>query len=284
LVCIILHKILQVIPDLIEKADMFAGCSNGGMLSMAFAYGINPMLGRAILELTSEKIFYRGQNIVANVLVPKYTSKSLKTVVRAIWKNWRLADTKKKIVLPAFLLDNREEDKTKRSQVPVVFHNFGTDNPMLNELASDLVLRASVAPTYFPSYQGYIDGGIFDLEPSKTALLYAHSPNKGNKNLEDIVLLSIGTGKVQRFQEGTTLKWGIAQWAPRMLDVMWDGMVMRSIETCRDYLGSRYLRIQLPLEKDITLDDPKQIPLLINMGLNINVEEYIAWIIQNLYS
>jgi hypothetical protein len=140
----------------------------------------------------------------------------------------------------------------------VLFHNINNeDTPMGNEMAADVVLRATVAPTYFTSHKSHVDGGLFDLEPSSSALLLAMAPTGEQIPLEDIVLLSLGTGTVQRYVEGET-SWGITQWLPKLMDMMWDGMVMKSINTCTQLLGDRYYRVQMHLDHDITLDDPAQ--------------------------
>ena len=48
------------------------------------------------------------------------------------------------------------------------------------------------------------------------------------------------------------------QWIPKLTGVLWDGMVMKSEETCRMLLGDRYMRINPIMPEEIPMDDPKQ--------------------------
>lgn len=49
----------------------------------------------------------------------------------------------------------------------------------------------------------------------------------------------------------------IAQWLPKVTGMLWDGMVMKSGNTCKELLGDRYLRIDPLIPEEIGLDDPK---------------------------
>ena len=53
------------------------------------------------------------------------------------------------------------------------------------------------------------------------------------------------------------LRLTIAQWLPKVTGMLWDGMVMKSGNTCKELLGDRYLRIDPLIPEEIGLDDPK---------------------------
>jgi len=88
--------------------------------------------------------------------------------------------------------------------------------------------------------------------------MLAISPSHLHQPLEDIVMLSFGTGLLPKSVEGDSLNWGVAQWLPRLTSILWDGMVMKTEQTCSLLLGDRYHRINPVLAEDIPMDDPKQ--------------------------
>ena len=90
------------------------------------------------------------------------------------------------------------------------------------------------------------------------------SPKGGNIPLEDIVLLSIGTGKVKRFI-GEETPWGVAQWLPKLTNLLWDGMVMKSELICKQLLGDRYHRCDAILEEEIAMDEAATSKYILNM-------------------
>ncbi|KAL6049855.1 putative sporulation hydrolase CotR [Balamuthia mandrillaris] len=157
-------------------------------------------------------------------------------------------------------------------------------NPMINELASDVVLRTAAAPTYFPSFQQHVDGGMFAHDPASAALTYAISPNYLAKNLKDVRLLSFGTGKVNHYYEDENHDWGYVQWVPKLTNLLWDGMIMHSENICRELLGERYYRFNPVLETEIALDNPLAIPELVETAKKLDLSALVEWIGEQFYS
>ena len=83
--------------------------------------------------------------------------------------------------------------KRGRIGAPVFAHNFPGSHH-LDELVVDVALRSAAAPTVFPSHQGHIDGGMVANNPSTVAIAMALGHKTPRPALEDIRVLSIGTG------------------------------------------------------------------------------------------
>ncbi|MCH5374468.1 MAG: patatin-like phospholipase family protein, partial [Planctomycetes bacterium] len=175
-----------------------------------------------------------------------YDNKNLRSEVKKIWDKTLLKDLKKKVLIASFDLDNEDPDPEKRAWKPKFFHNFpGNDSD--GDLEVYLIaLYSSAAPTYFPSVDGYVDGGVVANNPSMAALaqvLDSRAKIKERPGLDDIVLLSVGTGQLPYFIKGTRLDWGFAQWAKPIISLMMDGSMGVADYQCQQLLGKHYHRI-----------------------------------------
>eukprot|EP01117_Protostelium_nocturnum_P019052 TRINITY_DN813_c1_g1_i4.p1 TRINITY_DN813_c1_g1~~TRINITY_DN813_c1_g1_i4.p1 ORF type:complete len:235 (+),score=37.27 TRINITY_DN813_c1_g1_i4:500-1204(+) len=231
-----------------------------------------------MLEVTGDTIF--KTSMLSNALnSAKYRNNHLKIVCDLIWREHKLKDAKKTLLIPAFLLDN--EEKENRSCEPRVFHTFGNEHD--DELASDVVMRTIAAPTIFPSYQKYVDGGLFAHDPSSQTLSFVLSPKRMNKNPREVCLLSFGTGRVFRFYDDPNHDWGYYQWISRLPACFWEGMLGNSGMICKEILGDQYFRLDPPLESEIAMDDPLVIPELTKIANEYDITSVLSWIKEQVY-
>lgn len=117
-------------------------------------------------------------------------------------------------------------------------------------------MYTSAAPTYFPSVDGYIDGGVFANNPSMIAIAQAISrsnrPSERAK-LDDTILLSVGTGVSLHYIKGKTLDWGYAQWIKPLIEILRGGVAGIADFQARELLGSRYKRLQVVFDPGETI-------------------------------
>ena len=138
----------------------------------------------------------------------------------------------------------------------------GLVEPDLDLKVWDVATRTSAAPTYFPVFKGYTDGGIVANNPSiiATSKAMTHFHNVTPRNT---VLLSVGAGAYPRHTDVfSSLKhsdgdlqskaksndslllhsdWGIRQWIPFLLDILIDGDGVTTEMVMNYLLGNRFI-------------------------------------------
>jgi len=182
-------------------------------------------------------------------------------------------------VIATFQLDSGIVTKAGvRSWKPKFFHNFPEASTDSEQLVVDVALRTTAAPTYFPVYQGFIDGGVAANNPSMCALAQALDPTTANRTLDDISLLSVGTGLTPHFIEGETHDWGYVQWATRLVGIVMGGISGVADFECRQVLAGRYRRLDLVLPHDIALDDVDDVGFLADLAGAHDLDDDIAWL------
>ena len=148
----------------------------------------------------------------------------------------------------------------------------------MHEKVVDVALKTAAAPTYFPVYDGFIDGGVVANNPSVCALTQAINPPTGAQKLDDISLLSLGTGNNPKYMEVRDPNLGLVQWAPRMINLMLEGGAGLADYQCEQLLGMQYLRVNPILPETIAMDEVSKIPLLIDVASNFDLSGTIFWL------
>jgi patatin-like phospholipase/acyl hydrolase len=107
----------------------------------------------------------------------------------------------------------------------------------------DVALYTSAAPTYFPTYRGYVDGGVVSNNPSMCAVAQALEPTTGKQKLRDIRVLSMGTGYNPKYITAENEDWGFIEWAPHLISLMLEGSMGLADYQCRQLLETHYQRV-----------------------------------------
>jgi hypothetical protein len=191
-----------------------------------------------------------------------------------------LGQLPRRVLVSSFDLDNdpvRDPDET-RTWKPKFFHNYPGSGSDAAQKIVDVALRTANAPTYFPIYQGYIDGGVVANNPSMCALAQALDEGTGGQHLGDIALLSISTGSYPKYLTSQDGDWGWAQWARPIIEIMFEGSVGVADYQCQRLLGIRYQRLNPILPAPISMDAVDQIPTLVQIAQSVNLEKTIIWL------
>nr|CAF05652.1 patatin-like protein [Archangium disciforme] len=212
----LLKRIDQLRPGFLDQVDLVAGTSAGAISALIIAAAREPAVGleqARQLWLTHE-LFHSslrtrlGAIIGMNALTP---SKNMARALTHILGDKTLGDLKRKVVIPAFKLDDENPDENRREWKPRVFHNFpGADFVNPGDRLVDLALRSSSLPIVSPVYQGYVDGGLFANNPTMAAVAQAIYAKAAD--LRDLLVFSQGAGDMVHYLKGYNENWGWWKW------------------------------------------------------------------------
>jgi len=205
----------------------------------------------------------------------------LKKIVKDIFGNAKLSDLNKKVAIVAFDLDNDVKDRKYRSWKTKVFHNFeGTDTDGDAKIV-DVILYTTAAPTFFPITEGFVDGGVAANNPAMIGLAQALDSRAANQKLDDIKILSLGTGKSTRHIKGNDLDWGFAQWAPYILYLFMEAGIDVVNFQAKQILGDRFLRLDPHLGAHYSPDAVGKVDEMIQIANDYDIEKAVAWLKEN---
>jgi len=197
--------------NIADHFDLITGTSTGGIIALGLGLGLRP---REIVEFyvnEAPKIFpsWFGLKSWQHWLYRKFSQRPLEDALRRCFKDRRLADSKKRLVIPSY---NLGEDDV---------YLFRT--PHATRLKRDykvpvwkIALATSAAPTYFPCCRHVdnvrlIDGGVWANNPTMVGIVEAQATL--GIPLGDIRVLSIGTSDAVAHRKAR-LNWGgLIQWA-----------------------------------------------------------------------
>ena len=276
----ILKRLWDKKPQLLKGTNLFAGTSTGGLISLTLAYGLNAQdVDNLYCYENIKKIFTPKR---FNLIHPRFKNKELKDFITSIVPiETRISDLKKLIFIPAFNLQGITKDHWQG-----VFFNNIKENPTYNEKIVDVAIASSAAPTYFPSHNNYIDGGVITNSPAIAAVITTMHNAPGKYKLDDFRVISIGTGITPKRIKSKTTNWGILQWALRpfftvklpLISVLLNDTVPLEDLYCRELLRDNYHRINPILLEDIDIDDYKKVPILKEAANKYNLEKANSFI------
>lgn len=272
---------------MLGTVDLVSGTSTGGLLALAIAKGMDLEVIREVYVKDGPKIFADQllDDIIdlGKIIGADYSIKPLERVLNRVFGDTKLSQLSKRVLITAFDLDNEADSPQKRTWKPKLFHNFPGRDSDGNELARKVGAYTSAAPTYFPSVDGYIDGGVFAGNPAMCALAQTQDRRASQAKLEDVVLLSLGTGTNLQYIKGKNLDWGLSQWVQPLISLMFDGVSGIADFQCRQFLDSRYHRLApvVPAGTRWPMDEVRVIPDMIEFASKVDLSETVRWLKQH---
>jgi patatin-like phospholipase/acyl hydrolase len=293
IVTVVLLKRLAQEPgleDWLNSVDLIAGTSTGGLIALGLGRGLD-LDAIEDLYVKQGKVIFDDSWLddvidLGKLIGADYKIKGLRRVVRdVLGEDTTLGDLDPNVLITTFDLDNIDDPSRKsgapRSWKPKLFHNFPGESSDRGVLAWKVGVYTAAAPTYFPSFEGYVDGGVYATNPSMCALAQALDTRYGPPaSLPDIALLSLGTGTSLTYIPGKSLDWGYAQWAKPLVNLMMDGVAGIADFQCNQLLGKRYKRLApvFPEGTTYAMDDVKRIHDMIDFASHVDIGETVDWL------
>ena len=273
-------------PGFLKNVKLFAGTSTGSILAVALAAGRRPGELAELYQKQGEEAFSDSwlDNVrdMGRLIGADFSEHNLKRILEKLFGNATLGDLPRRVLIPAFDLGGTP-GRGEKCWKPKFFHNFPGCDSDAKEKIVDVIMRSCAAPASFPTYQGYIDGGVAANNPAMAALTQVLDRRAKTRPpaLEHIRLLSLGTGFNRQFIRGQRLNWGYAQWAKPIIRLMMDGMTGVADYQCRQLLGEHYHRLAPALPKPVTMDAVKQTATLVRYANQVPLDNSLAWLRRN---
>lgn len=277
----LLSRLVAEVPALIPNTNLFAGTSSGSFIALGLASGMMPEQVAGIFSPENGRYIFTPSFLP--ILRPKYDNTHLAAVLGSIFPiGRRLGDLGRRVLALSFQVTRPDGG----SWSPVYFHNY-PGSPVLEEPVVDVALSSSAAPIYFPSFQDRIDGGMVASNPAVAAIAIAVDAQAGGQSLDDLTLLSIGSGSLPQEITADTNGWGALQWAlyPEppfpLFSIMGEGVISVDTFFASRLLGNRFFRLNPELPESIPLDDYGRIPDLMALAQKTDLTPVIEWLSHN---
>jgi len=266
----VLRLLDRAYPGFLASIDMVAGTSAGGICALEVAAGADLLPMEDMFVNHSSDIFHEGfisrlDNAVDRLPTAPYGSKTRMDVFQKEISRFGgyqyICQLPKKVCICTTRLKPKPSLGDDGNQCDIeLLHNLdGSCEEKTKITIIDAAMRTSAAPTYFPLWQGYADGGLICGNPSTAALSLA--VDKLHLPLSEIRVLSIGTGRTMPAIPATDkpeLAWGTYGWLKHelIIDLMAEGNKSMSHLMTRQLLGETgYRRIDFTLSHSVATDD-----------------------------
>ncbi len=269
--------------------DLYAGTSTGGIIALGLAAGHSPtdlvdMYLKAGPAIFRQRCWDYFANL-DNLRRPRYRPDELYRQIDALFSDLRLSGLEKRVLISSFDL-SVDESSAHPHWKPKFFHNFPGKDTDEHRRCADVAKYTSAAPTYFPSRDGFVDGGVSANNPSMAAIAQTQDSRieiYNRPGLEQIRLLSIGTGRTPTAIMGMKKRWGLIRWAKPLLKIMMDGNVGIPDYQCRQLLGEgryRRLDVSFPPGQGIALDDAGRLEEMLGLvdRLSPEIDAVAEWL------
>lgn len=286
-----LVRLHEQMPDFLDGVDLIAGTSAGAITAAIVLTRPSWKEG-----LHDAHYFWRSEKFLdANPLqsvmaisghFPLTSNLAMRLQLKNYLGDTKLGDLSRKLLVPAFQLDNGGSDPAFRNWTPRLFHNLPIEGSGAEDLLRDVVMRSGSAPIVSPTYQGYVDGGIFANNPSLCALALAK--DFAELPLDQIEIFSVGMGQNPLFFHKNTENLGYFDWMfdrthpMAMLNATGDANLKAVSYQCGRFLEAGFHRLDPRLPHAFYRKDHKQfrddIVTWDELACKVDLTSTLAWL------
>jgi deferrochelatase/peroxidase EfeB len=236
--------------------DLIAGNSSGSLIALGMAHGLGEPMMLGTLEHTRlafkdpERVFGKKWwwNTIRWAFTPKYGREARESALKELLgEQTTLGDFHHRVLITAVDLTGHKR-QAAHDWKPKIFHNFEGKGSDKDREAWRVAMYSTAAITYFPVEDGFADGGVYGNNPSMCALAQLFDTRYGGetRRLEDVYLLSVGSGQNLSFLPRDGSNWGLINWAwkGRFVHLETDATVGIADYQCRKILPkNHYFRL-----------------------------------------
>lgn len=209
-----------------ECFDLITGTSTGGIIALGIALGIP---ARELLGFYLDKskiIFGNKKGNIGRWFYSKHERSDLETITRNLFAQYNggidplIGNCKTAVAIPVYNLNDGQPKVLKSKYHPSLVR----DHQIPAYMAA---LATSAAPTFFDPYSANymdlagkkieffhnVDGGVFANNPSLGCLIEVQ--RSFNVPLENIKMLSLGTGHIRHFDRSQRSNYGLGYWVKK---------------------------------------------------------------------
>ncbi len=213
-----------------QNFDLICGTSTGGVMAIALALGIPAKVIYEMYLNNAEFIFGNKRKLVGQIFRSAHKRDYLENLVKTTYADYfsgedpRLGDCKIPVLIPIYDMMEGRPSVLKSKYHPAFVRDYHIP-------AFQAALATSAAPTYFDPYSSSyidlngiekpfankIDGGVWANNPTLNGIIEAQKAF--NVKLEDLAVLSLGTGHQKFCDAGVKRNKGILNWFQRLVRI-----------------------------------------------------------------
>jgi len=218
--------------------DLIAGTSTGGIIALGLGLGFSAKDLLSFYEDLAGQVFggYPLTRALRHIGVSKYRQAPLRKALEGKFRDLKLGDSKRRLVIPATNLETGDVYVFKTAHHPRLSRDH-------RERAVDVALATSAAPTYFSAHRGVrgsplVDGGLWANNPAGLAVVEAISLLEWTRT--DLIVLSMGcTTAPLNVGLGRRFGLGLVYWSSKVADIFMSGQSSASLGTAQLLSGQK---------------------------------------------